>query len=240
MAERPAPLFLLAGGRAMKAQKGPDPLLQTVFRRNNLHRPAVGYVGAASGDDPAFRLRVSSLLKDAGAGEVRLAPLCGKRGNIEKAKEVLENADIIFLSGGDVDEGMAVIDETRMTDFLQRLYRSGKPFFGISAGTILLARRWVHWRDPEDDGSAETFPCLGFAPLLCDTHGEDDEWEELKALLILSPNGTVGHGIVSGSAIAVESDGILSALGGEIHRFRKGAGGVVQIESLVPEKNLRY
>jgi peptidase E len=238
MAERQAPLFLLAGGRAMKAQKGPDPLLQTVFCGNNLHRPAVGYVGAASGDDPAFRLRVSSLLKDAGAGEVRLAPLCGKRGNVEEAKGVLESADIIFLSGGDVNEGMAVIEETRMTGFLQRLYRAGKPFFGISAGTILLARKWVRWRDPEDDGSAETFPCLGFAPLLCDTHGEDDGWEELKALLTLSPEGTVGHGIVSGSAIAVEPGGTFSALGGEVHRFRKKKDGIVRIESLVPKKTV--
>ena len=239
MAERQAPLFLLAGGRAMRAQAGPDPLLQTVFRRTGVRRPEVGYVGAASGDDPAFRLRVSTLLKNAGAGEVTLAPLCGRRGNVEKAKGVLENADIVFLSGGDVDEGMTVIEETGMSGFLQSLHRSGKPFFGISAGTILLAMRWVRWRDPEDDKSVETFPCLGIAPLLCDTHGEDDGWEELIALLALSPEGTVGHGIVSGSAIAVEPDGSFSPLGGEVHRFRKGPGAVLRIESLVPTRVAR-
>ena len=129
--------------------------------------------------------------------------------------------------------------EKEMTGFLRRLYRSGKLFFGISAGSIMLARKWVRWRDPDDDESAELFSCLGLAPILCDTHGEGDGWEELKALLALSPTGAIGYGIVSGTAIVVEPDGTLSALGGEVDRFRRRADGVVQIKSLVPDKNAR-
>ena len=46
----------------------------------------------------------------------------------------------------------------------------------------MLARRWVRWTDPHNDDSAELFPCLGFAPVFCDTHGEGDGWGELRAL----------------------------------------------------------
>jgi hypothetical protein len=53
-------------------------------------------------------------------------------------------------------------------------------------------------------------------------------------LLALSPTGTVGHGIVSGAAVVVEPDGTVSALGGEVHRFRKEARGVTRIENLLP------
>jgi len=46
----------------------------------------------------------------------------------------------------------------------------------------MLSKEWIRWRDPDDDATAEFFPCLGIAPLICDTHGEQDGWEELQAL----------------------------------------------------------
>jgi peptidase E len=239
MAETSAPIFLMAGGRGMKMRKGPDPLLIEVFRRTNVQRPTVAYVGAASGDSAEFQLWVASLLQKAGAGEVTLAPLCGRRGDAKKAKTVIESSDLVFLSGGDVEEGLRVLIEKGMVTVLRRLHRAGKVFFGMSAGSILLAQRWVRWRDPADDASSELFDCLGLAPILCDTHGEDDGWEELKALLALSAKGTIGYGIVSGTGIVVETEGTVSALGGEVHRFQKQTGGIMQVESLFPDKRAR-
>ncbi len=236
MAETCAPIYLLAGGRAMRTRKGPDPLLQSVFEQTGVKRPGVGYVGAASGDDAEFRLRNEERMRTSGGGNVTLAPLCGSGGDAEKAKAVLEASDIIFFSGGDVEEGMRALREKRMIGFLRRLYREGKPFFGISAGTIMLTRQWIRWQDPNDDASARLFDCLALAPVFCDTHGEEDGWEELQALLRLSPVGTIGHGILSGNGLLVNPDGTLSAMGGEVHRFQKQAHGVVQIESLFPDR----
>jgi cyanophycinase-like exopeptidase len=180
---------------------------------------------------------ISKRLQKAGAGKVTLVPLCGRRGNVEKAKSVLEGSDLIFFSGGDVEEGMRVLREKKMIEVLHHLYRVGKPFFGVSAGSIILSRQWIRWTDPDDDTSSEFFDCLGLASVLCDTHGEAEGWEELQALLALSPSGAVGYGIASGTAIVVEPDGAVSALGGEVHRFQKQAKGVVQIESLAPAES---
>ena len=237
MADHRAPIFLIAGGRATREQKGPDPLLQAVFRQTGLPHPAVAYVGAASGDDHTFRLMITGRLQKAGASKVTLAPLYGRRGDAEKAKAVLESSDVVFLSGGDVEAGMRVLKEKGMTDFLRHLCLAGKPYFGVSAGSIILARQWIRWTDPDDDASSELFDCLGLASVLCDTHGETENWEELQALLALSPVGTIGHGIASGTAIVVKPDGTVSALGGEVHRFQKRASGVVQVESLVSGEN---
>ena len=235
MADTFGPLFLLAGGRGMRTTKGPDPVLQAIFRPAGVRKPRVAYVGAASGDNAEFRLWLTALMKESGAGQVTLAPLCGRRGDTEKAGEVLEASDLVFMSGGDVEEGMQVLLEKEMTAILQRFHREGKPFFGTSAGSIMLARQWIRWEDPSDDKSAALFDCLGLAPVICDTHGEDDGWEELKALLRLSPAGTIGHGIVSGAALFVGPARTVSAMGGEVHRFRNRAGKVIQIESLLPE-----
>ena len=239
MAEVRGPVFLISGGQAMRNRKDPDPLLQAVIRRTGVSRPMISYLGTASGDDDTFRLWFTGLLQKAGAGEVTLAPLCGGRGDPERAKAILDVSDLVFISGGDVQEGMRVLVEKETTGFLRRLYRSGKLFLGISAGSIMLARKWVRWRDPHNDESAELFSCLGLAPILCDTHGEGDGWEELKALLTLSPRGAIGYGIGSGTAIVVEPDRTLSALGGEVDRLRRRANGVVLIKGLVPHKNAR-
>jgi cyanophycinase-like exopeptidase len=179
-----------------------------------------------------FRTWIAAMLKKAGAGEVSLAPLCGKRADPAKAAAVLEEADVVFVSGGDVEEGMRVLAETGMVQTLRALAGRGTRFFGISAGSIMLARQWVRWPDPRDDSSAELFPCLDIAPVHCDTHGEADGWEELKSLVRLAPARTVGHGIVSGTALVVHPDGTVAGLGGEIHRFTRRAGETVQIESL--------
>jgi cyanophycinase-like exopeptidase len=149
---------------------------------------------------------------------------------------VLTECDIVFVSGGDVEEGMRVLRETRMTRLLRALYTARKPFFGVSAGSIMLARMWVRWRNPEIEESSELFPCLGFAPVLCDTHGEGEGWEELRTLLFLSPVGAVGYGIASGTAILVDEKGQVEARGGEVHQFRRAAGGIVQLESLLPQR----
>jgi cyanophycinase-like exopeptidase len=210
-----------------------------VVQGTGLTRPSVAYVGAASGDNRAFFLIVSRMMRAAGAGTVTIAPLCGRRADPAAAKEILRAADMVFISGGDVEEGMKVLKADGMLPFLRRLASSGKPFFGISAGSIMLARSWVRWSDPKDDESAELFPCMGFASVLCDTHGEGDGWTELKVLLSLAPVGSTGYGIVSGSGLLVHDDGKVAATGGEVHVYRRCATGVVQQASLLPKQPAR-
>jgi peptidase E len=225
-------MFLIAGGPGQIRRRGADPLLQTVLHQAGVQKPRIAYVGAASRDNPAFRLLIAGMLTRAGAGKVMLAPMCGRRFDPSKTRHVLESADLVFISGGDVEEGMTVVREAGMDSLLQDLHKAGTPFFGVSAGSIMLAKRWVRWRNPDDDASAELFPCLGLAPVLCDTHGESDDWNELQAMLRLCRTGATGYGIVSGSALAVSTDGTVSALGGEVHVFQRRKQGVFQVKGL--------
>jgi putative intracellular protease/amidase len=223
----PTPIYLLAGGRAALL-RGPDPLLTRAVAGCGVASPSIAYVGAASGDNKAFLLMISGMLRQCGAGQINLAPLAGKRARVDKAQAVLEAADLVFVSGGDVEEGMRVVEEQQIAPFLRGLYQRGKPFFGVSAGSIMLARQWVRWQDPEDNSTAAPFPCLDFAPVTCDTHGEADGWEELQILLGLQPEGAVGYGIPSGGGLAVYPDGRLEALGVPTHVYAHVAGKVAR------------
>lgn len=212
------PILLLAGG------PGSDPaatgrLLASTLAATGKPAPAVAYIGAASGDHAGFMARMASLLRGAGAGHVKLAPLAGRHASPAAARHVIEQADLIYVSGGDVEEGMAVLSRADMLPVLREQYAAGKPFVGVSAGSIMLGKRWVRWRNPEDDASAETFACLGLAPVLCDTHAEDDDWVELRALLQLEGEGAAGYGIGSGCALRVWPGGDCEAAGDGVVRL---------------------
>lgn len=202
-------IYLLAGN-PRRGRTGPDPLLVRMFGHLAVPSPRIAYVGAASGDDRGFFAMMKRMVVEAGAGVVELVPLAGCARVEARAIETLERADLVYVGGGDVEEGMRVLAECGADAILTRLFRKGKPFLGLSAGSIMLGQAWVRWRDPADDATAGRFPCLGFAPFACDTHDEDSDWEELRMLLSLSPKGSLGYGIPAGGGIIVEADGAVA------------------------------
>ena len=227
------PVYLLAGGRGRNRQT-PDPIIQKALKESGKERPSVAYVGTASGDDRSFFDFIIRMFGECGASKVTHALIVPKDADLKKARAIIESADIVYVSGGDVERGMRALIEKDMVDFLSELYRQGKPFFGISAGSIMLAQEWVRWRDPEDDATAELFPCLGIAPVICDTHDEEGGWEELQAALALKEDGTRGYGLVSSTAIKVFPDGKVEALGGAIHQFVRSGDRVKRAQDLLP------
>jgi cyanophycinase-like exopeptidase len=231
---RGSPLFLIAGGIEPDSRRGTEAIVQAALLWTGIYRPSVAYVGVASGDDPALRRRYIASLRRAGAGLVLWVPLCGRLANAPKSALAIDSADVVFFCGGDVEAGMRIVEERGLIPFLRSVHRSGIPFIGVSAGSIMLCRSWIRWADSRDEGSAELFPCLGLSRLICDTHGEGDGWGELKSVLALRPLGATGYGIESGSALIVEPDGTVTAFGGVVQMFKKGKAGVVQVRSLLP------
>ena len=214
------PVYLLAGGRGGDRKKM-TAIIRSVFKETGKPSPKVAYIGAATDDNLLFYKMMTLPLTAAGAGEVKRVVLASKKADIPKAKAILEDADVIYFGGGDVERGMQVLEEKNMVGFLQDLVRQDKVIFGISAGSIMLAKEWVRWKNPDDDDSVEIFPCLNIAPVVCDTHAEEDDWEELKTLLKIAPADMTGYGIPSDAAIIVLPDGKVEALGAPVVRFTR-------------------
>ena len=204
------PIFLIAGDPGSR-RAGSDPHLRTVFDNCGVCSPSIAYIGAASNDDRGFFGWVSGTFTKSGSGGVTLAPTV-RRFERRSFEKTCEAADAVFITGGDVEEGMKVVARRGIAPFLSELYRGGKLLFGLSAGSIMLARAWVRWED-DDDSVGGLFPCLGIADILCDMHGEKENWGELRALLKLSPDSSIGYGIRAGSAIRVDPDGTVAPMG---------------------------
>jgi peptidase E len=228
------PVFLMSGGRSSRQGKKADTAMQAVIEAIGRKAPSIGYVGAASDDDKSFFKFIAAEFLKAGASEVVHALIAPAKADLVKTRSILEKADAVFISGGDVERGMQVLEEKNMGGFLKDLYRQGKLFFGASAGSIMLARKWVRWTDPENDASAELFPCLGFAGVICDTHSESDGWEELQAALSLEKEKTAGYGIATGACLKVGPGGVLEAFGAPVNVYLKQAGKVVKQPDILP------
>jgi len=227
------PIYLLASGRSRNSHT-PDPLIKAVFKESGKVSPTIAYVGAANSDDGGFFKRIAEVFRESGAYRVSHALTSAEKVDLKKARDVLKSADIVFISGGDVDRGMRVLREKNMIGFLAELFQQGKLFFGSSAGAIMLAKEWVRWSDPDDNSSAELFPCLGFAPVICDCHDEEYGWQELRTVLRLEEDNARGYGLVAGAAIRVFSDGRVEALGSAIHQYIKQGKRVNRALDILP------
>ena len=225
------PIYLLAGGPGAKRQS-PDPILQMALHELNKTKPSVAYIGAAHGDSLMFYLFIKRLIVAAGAGKVELVPLAKKKSNIAEAQLIIQSSDCIFVSGGDVSEGMRVLTEKSVIPLIKKRYDEGALIIGVSAGSIMLAKQWINWPDENDEASAELFPCMNLAPVLCDTHGEADKWNELHSLLRLTEGDQIGYGIPSGGAMRISTDGAVEAISLPLYRIERKGGDIARINDL--------
>jgi peptidase E len=196
-------------------------------------RPLVAYVGVASNDDGSFFTMIRGLLAT-GRARMQLVKLASPRASVSEARALLEDSDLVFVSGGDVEHGMKVLHDRDVAGLLVALGRAGKPMFGISAGALMLARDWVRFPD-ENDEHGELFPCLGLAPIHVDAHSEEDGWVELRILVgLLHARGDeepVGYGLTRKGGLHVTvDDGRVSILpfGTPAPRFVVRRGKVVE------------
>ena len=217
------PAIMIAGGRPR------DPAIMAAMISHSfigIDKPLVAYIGAANNDNLIFFQAMKAILLNAGAKKVNFVHLKKKNPDLEAAKRMLTEADLIFLSGGEVENGMNLLNKCGLTEFLRGLYKNGKGFIGVSAGVIMMGSHWVHWDVEGDDTTSRLFECLGFSPLLFDVHGEDEDWVELKTALKLLGNGSKGYGLPSGSMVSVDSSGELVNLEKEYIVFSNKDGNI--------------
>jgi peptidase E len=200
-------------------------------------RPVVAYVGVASDDNRGFFAMIRGGM-GGGRARMELAKLASPRASASDARALLEGCDLVFMSGGDVEHGMKVLHDRDMAGFLVSLGRAGKPMFGLSAGSLMLAAEWVRFPD-DDEAKAELFPCLGLAPLHVDAHSEDDGWSELRVLVrLLHERGDakpVGYGLTRHGGLHIAGDGnetVVRPIGTPIPRFVVRRGKVVEAADL--------
>jgi peptidase E len=210
--------------------------LRTALESIQRPRPLVAYVGAASDDSRAFFAMIrGALAVPLGRARMQLARIASPRAKGSEARALLEDCDMVFVSGGDVEHGINVLRDRDVAGTLIAVARRGTPMFGISAGSLMLAREWVRFGE-DDDEKAELFPCLGIAPVHVDAHSEEDGWSELRVVVRLlharGDRAPVGYGLTRRGGLRISIDDArrvtMRPFGTSIPRIVVRAGRVVE------------
>jgi cyanophycinase-like exopeptidase len=142
----------------------------------------------------------------------------GEQGamSAERARAIVEDADVIFVSGGDPVLGAKLLAAAGADQWLRDARARGASLLGVSAGSIMLCAFWAEW--PEDDPSAEgtRVACSRVVPdLAVDCHDEDGDWEELRLVARMrAPNETMRfRGIPAGGALVIDGRGEIASFG---------------------------
>ncbi|HVM46176.1 MAG TPA: cyanophycinase, partial [Candidatus Thermoplasmatota archaeon] len=91
-----------------------------------------------------------------------------------RTEERLEEADVIYFTGGDQVRLVDAFRGTRALDIIRERYEGGAVIAGTSAGAAAMSETMLARGDPEEGlnkGNTETAPGLGLLPhAIIDTH----------------------------------------------------------------------
>lgn len=208
----------LIAGKFGSRHFGTKPYLAAAVERTGRPDPVALYIGAASGDDATFGAALGALLTAAGASRVLWPKLAGRRKQASEMRQALAEVDLVFVGGGDVEAGMQLLRDADLVDDVHAAADRGAVFAGMSAGAIMLGKRWIRWPDAHaGDEAAETFECLAVVPVVLDTHGEGDAWQEAQSYAAVRARElgkkARAYGVPSGGALVIDDRGRIEAHG---------------------------
>lgn len=176
------------------------------------------YIGASNGDEGSFYEIFLYAMELLGITNCRMI-----RSDFTVAdREFLEQADVVFLSGGDVKKGWHIMQTTAMDQFITRRYMQGALLAGVSAGAIQLG---LYGRDKTANDAQAMFETLKIVPFIIDVHDEEHHWQNLRTQIQQSTAILSGYGIPRRGGMIYHPDQSIEALRKPlIEIYREGQG----------------
>lgn len=162
--------------------------------------------------------RYRKLFRDLGAGEASILPFesrldCRRQEWLDE----LEQADGVFLTGGNQLRLSTTIGGTPVARAIRRLNRNGVTVAGTSAGAAFMSEHMIAFGEEGPSPRADMVtlaPGLGLLPkVIVDQHfRERDRLGRLLAALAFNPFG-VGVGLDENTAALIGPDDVLRVIG---------------------------
>ncbi len=157
------PIYCLADSQLLfwREEGESEPWLASVRERlcsteGRPHPLRAAYVGASSGDEPAFYSIFRGAVEGVGIEDHRMI-LSRFDG---EDREYLAAADLIVLSGGDPVRGWRILQQSGLQEAVLQRYFEGAVLLGVSAGAVQLG--WA--AAPEEGTSADEAATLPAGP----------------------------------------------------------------------------
>jgi hypothetical protein len=197
------PLYLLADSQLLFWKSDSNSLAERLHADLDASNPKAAYVGASNGDQPEYYSLFQAAMESMKIFECRLVPSQPSREDIS----FLENADLILLSGGDVERGWQVFEQNGLKELLPRRRFDGATLIGVSAGAVQLGLGCL-----STSAQPKQIDMFRFAPFYIGAHDEENDWFDLRALVNLSQPDARAMGLPAGGGAVYCPDGTLEPL----------------------------
>jgi cyanophycinase len=197
--ERVKPIYLFADSQLLFWRWQGSPFLLTLRNLVESQSFKAAYVGASNDNDPAYYGIFEAAIQSIGVAECRMV----SNSDIT----FVEQADLVLLSGGDVDKGWRIFEQNGLKELLIRRYHQGVLLVGSSAGAVQLGM-------------------LGLVPYVISAHDEKDSWAGLKETLRGLGKPVNGIGIPTGAGMVYHADRSIEAIRYPLHQFSRDDGGI--------------
>jgi cyanophycinase len=197
------PLYLLADSQLFFWKSNGDSLAERIRADLDSGKPSAAYIGASSGDQPEFYSLFVAAMESMEISDCRLVPSQPSREDIS----FLEHADLIVLSGGEVERGWQVFEQNGLKELLPKKRFDGAILLGVSAGAVQLGLGYL-----SNAAQPKQIDMFRFAPFYVGAHDEDNDWFDLRALVNLAHSDARGIGLPFGGGAVYYADGTLEPL----------------------------
>lgn len=199
MFENRKPIYLFADSQLLFWRPRGEPFLLTLRNLIESHSCKAAYVGASNDDNPVYFSIFESAVESIGVTDYRMISASPSEAEVS----FVEQADLILLSGGDVEKGWKAFERSGLKQMIIRRYQQGVILIGISAGAVQLG---MFGCAESDTRCEDLFPTFGLVPFVISAHDEKDNWSGLKKILSRVEGKMNGIGIPAGGGMVYHPD----------------------------------
>ena len=221
------PLYLLADSQLLFVKSGGDSLAERLRAELDSSKPSAAYIGASNGDQPEFYELFLAAMQTMEISDCRLVPSQPSREDTL----FLENADLVLLSGGDVERGWQMFEQNGLKELLPKKRFDGAVLVGISAGAVQLGLGCL-----STSAQPKQIDMFRFAPFYVGAHDEGNDWFDLRALVNLAQSDARAIGLPAGGGAVYYSDGTLEPLRKSLIEIMKEDSKITENLMLAPSR----
>jgi peptidase E len=170
------------------------------------------YIGASNGDLPEFYDLFVAAMENIGIRNCRMIRSAFPKDD----QNFLEKADIVLLSGGDVEQGWDVFVKTGIREAIVRKHEEGAILIGISAGAIQLGLCGSREEEIQEE---RVFDAFQFVPYIIGVHEEKSDWKNLRKTVLFKGEYTKGIGIPTGGGMVYHEDKTVEPIRSPLYEF---------------------
>ena len=202
-------LMLIGGGEIGRGTKPYETkeIDEEIVKMTNKEKPKLLFIGLANSYADSYYDYIKNIFKNLGCETMYL-----KKKNVTKNPDIVKNkieeADIIYIGGGDTIKLMDTVKEYKIDELLKKAKERNCVLAGISAGAILLSKSGFSdsYILREESDKHEFVKGLNFIDINICPHFHSDEKKQKDLENDLKNNNKEVYGLENCTALKIEDN----------------------------------